>query len=67
MRCQKQCMAWLYRVTFSGFKAFKTDLRVMAKSSNSVNQTYHRTALRLLYHLHHITSALKLLWLCSKG
>ena len=65
MCCQKQCTAWLYRV--SGFQAFKTDLRLMAKSSNSVNQTYHRTALRLLYHLHHITSPLKLQWLRSKG
>ena len=27
---------WLYCMTFGGFQAFKTDLRSMVKSSNSI-------------------------------
>ena len=36
---------WLYHTTFGGFQAFKADLRLMAKSSNSVklNLSLHNT------------------------
>ena len=55
--------------SFSRFQAIKTDLRSMAKSSNSIkpNLSLHNKHLRLLYHLHHIRSSSKLPWLYSKG
>ena len=54
----------LYHATFDGlFQAIKTDLRSIAKCSDSIKPNlYHCTTLRLLCH----SNASKLPWLHSK-